>query len=463
MTVVTRFAPSPTGWLHIGGARTALFNYLYARHMGGKFLLRIEDTDRERSTQEAVDIIINSMDWLGLTSDEPPVFQSDRAARHVEVAHEMVERGFAYYDFTTKDELEKLRADWLAKNPKTPFRYLDNPWRNEPTLAGFMPEGPPCVRLKAPREGQTFIDDMVQGVVRVNNVELDDMILLRSDRTPTYMLAVVVDDHDAGVTHIIRGDDHLNNAFRQLPIYRAMGWEEPTYAHIPLIYGEDGKKLSKRNGAAGVDEYQDMGILPEAMLNYLCRLGWGHGDDELFSMKQAVKWFDIKDVGRNPARVDSKKLKNISGHYIREAEPARLLGELRTMLGANGIELAGSQLRKLLNLIPALQPRSANLVELYHNAEFLWAKRPIHLDHKAREMFDPYVVREFYVTLEEQGTDSNLNELVKQFAEESTIPLRDVAMSLRIALTGKTVSPPIDAVMYALGTTETLARLKDRF
>jgi glutamyl-tRNA synthetase len=315
--VVTRFAPSPTGFLHIGGARTALFNWLYARHHGGRFLLRIEDTDRARSTQPAIDAILDGMRWLGLDWDGDAVFQFERSARHAEVAHALLANGHAYRCFATSEELEAMRAEQRAN--RQPLRY-DGRWRDrDPSEA---PAGAPFViRLKAPREGQATIDDRVQGKVTVQNSELDDMVLLRSDGTPTYMLAVVVDDQDMGVTHVIRGDDHLNNAFRQLALIRAMGWPEPIYAHVPLIHGADGAKLSKRHGALGVEAYRDeMGILPEALSNYLLRLGWGHGDAEIISRDQAVEWFDLADVGRSPSRFDIKKLENLNGNYIREAD-----------------------------------------------------------------------------------------------------------------------------------------------
>src|SRR5690349_22437820 len=317
--VVTRFAPSPTGFLHIGGARTALFNWLYARHHGGKFLLRIEDTDKARSTTEAIDAILDGMRWLGLDWDGHEYYQSQFWARHAEVAHRMLERGHAYRCYMTQEELAAQRE--AAQRERRPFR-INSPWRD---VAEAQDDKPFVIRLKAPREGETVIDDRVQGRVTVQNAEIDDFILLRSDGTPTYMLAVVVDDHDMGVTHVIRGDDHLNNAFRQLAIIRAMGWPEPTYAHVPLIHGPDGAKLSKRHGALGVDSYRDeMGILPEALSNYLLRLGWGHGDDEIISREQAIEWFDLDHVGKSPSRCDFKKLENLNRHYIREADDSRL-------------------------------------------------------------------------------------------------------------------------------------------
>jgi glutamyl-tRNA synthetase len=323
MTVVTRFAPSPTGFLHIGGARTALFNWLYAKHHKGRFLLRIEDTDRARSTQEAIDAILDGMKWLGLDWEGEPTFQFARAARHAEVAHEMVKLGHAFHCYTTQEELEAFRA----KNPNAKFR---SPWRD----GGTPPAGAKSVvRLKAPLDGETVVNDKVQGTVTVKNSELDDMILLRSDGTPTYMLAVVVDDHDMGVTQVIRGDDHLTNTFRQLMIYNAMGWKAPDFAHIPLIHGADGAKLSKRHGALGVDAYRDMGYLPEAVRNYLLRLGWSHGDDEIISTEQAIEWFDLDAAGKSPSRFDFTKLENLNGHYLREADDARLVELILPKLG----------------------------------------------------------------------------------------------------------------------------------
>ena len=343
--IVTRFAPSPTGFLHIGGARTALFNWLFARRHGGKFLLRIEDTDRARSTKEAIDAILDGMHWLGLDWDGHEYYQSQFWARHAEVAHRLLDRGAAYRCYMTQEELAHQRE--RAAKERRPFR-IDSPWRDEAEEQGDKPS---VIRLKAPREGETVIEDQVQGRVAVHNGELDDFILLRSDGTPTYMLAVVVDDHDMGVTHVIRGDDHLNNAFRQLAIVRAMGWPEPTYAHVPLIHGPDGAKLSKRHGALGVDAYRDeLGILPEALFNYLLRLGWGHGDDEIISREQAIEWFGLDHVGKSPSRFDFKKLENLNGHYIREADDARLAA-----LVAPRLDLSDEQKAVLVRAMPELK------------------------------------------------------------------------------------------------------------
>ncbi len=371
--VVTRFAPSPTGFLHIGNARTGLFSWLYARHHGGKALLRIEDTDKARSTQAAIDVIFDGLEWLGLDWDGDAVFQSANVARHAEVAQALLDAGQAYRCYMTAAELAEARA--AAERDRRPFR-LESPWRDRtdgPADAPFV------VRIKAPRTGETVIEDLVQGRVAVRNAELDDMVLLRSDGTPTYMLAVVVDDHDMGVTHVIRGDDHLNNAFRQLAIIGAMGWPEPVYAHIPLIHGNDGGKLSKRHGALGVDAYRDeLGILPEALFNYLLRLGWGHGDDEIISREQAIEWFDLADVGKSPSRFDLKKLENLNGHYIRVADDAQLAD-----LVAVRLSLADESTRGLLRRsMASLKPRAANLLELADGAGFLFRTRPTRIGRR---------------------------------------------------------------------------------
>jgi glutamyl-tRNA synthetase len=359
--VVTRFAPSPTGFLHIGGARTALFNWLFARHHGGKFLLRIEDTDKARSTQAAIDAILEGMRWLELDWDGETVFQSARVARHVEVAHQLLASGSAYRCFATPEELDAMRTEQRAN--KQPQRY-DGRWRDR--ACGPEQEGAPfAVRLKAPRGGETVIEDAVQGRVVVQNSELDDMILLRSDGTPTYMLAVVVDDHDMGVTHVIRGDDHLNNAFRQLGIIKAMGWPEPIYAHVPLIHGADGAKMSKRHGATGVMDYDAAGFLPEAISNYLLRLGWGHGDTEILSREEAVRLFSLDGIGRSPSRFDLKKLEHLNGHYIREASDERLAGLAAPRIESRfGAPLSDQQRALLTRAMPALKPRAKDLNEL---------------------------------------------------------------------------------------------------
>lgn len=462
--VVTRFAPSPTGFLHIGGARTALFNYLFARHHGGRFLLRIEDTDRARSTQPAIDAILDGLAWLGLEGDEAPVFQFARADRHAEVAHRMLASGHAYKCFATPEELTELREQQRAA--KLPLRY-DGRWRDrDPSDA---PEGAPfVVRLKADREGETMIRDRVQGDVTVRNAELDDMILLRSDGTPTYMLAVVVDDHDMGITHVIRGDDHLNNAFRQLGIIRAMDWPEPVYAHVPLIHGADGAKLSKRHGALGVDAYRDeLGILPEALGNYLLRLGWGHGDAEIISRDEAVQWFDLAGVGRSPSRFDLKKLENLNGHYIREATAERLAGLIETRISALiDRPLGAGDLELLRRAMPVLQPRAKDLGDLADAATFLFRTRPINMDERAIALLDTPAIailaaaREAIASVEE-WTATDLEAAVRTVAEAAGVGLGKVAQPLRAALTGRATSPGIFDVLALLGREESLGRLAD--
>jgi glutamyl-tRNA synthetase len=454
--VVTRFAPSPTGFLHLGGARTGLFNWLFARHHGGEFLLRIEDTDRARSTQAAIDAILAGMDWLGLKPDREPVFQFARADRHAEVAHHMVSNGHAYRCYMTAEELAAQRAE--AEAAKRPVR-VRSPWRDR---ADGAPAGQPfVVRLKAPREGATTIHDRVQGPVTVQNAELDDMVLLRSDGTPTYMLAVVVDDHDMGVTHVIRGDDHLNNAFRQLPIYRAMDWPEPVYAHIPLIHGADGAKLSKRHGAVGVEAYRDeLGILPEALGNYLLRLGWGHGDAEIISRDDAVRWFDLAAVGKSPSRFDTKKLENLNGHYLREADDARLADLVAPRIGSDDVAL-------LARAMPVLKVRAANLNDLGEGARFLFATRPLDYDDAARTLLAgdaPALLAAVHDALDAAPSwDTELLEgAVRRVAEERGVKLGQVAQPLRAALTGRKTSPGIFDVLVLLGREESLARIADR-
>lgn len=463
--VVTRFAPSPTGFLHIGGARTALFNWLFARHHGGKFLLRIEDTDRARSTDAAIEAILDGMKWLNLDWDGDVVYQFARAERHAEVANAMLASGHAYRCYATPEELAELREQQRAA--KQPMRY-DGRWRDRDESEA--PEGAPFViRLKAPREGETVIEDRVQGRVVVQNSELDDMILLRSDGTPTYMLAVVVDDHDMGVTHVIRGDDHLNNAFRQLGIIKAMGWAEPIYAHIPLIHGSDGAKLSKRHGALGVDAYRDeMGLLPEAVSNYLLRLGWGHGDDEIISREQAVEWFDLAGVGRSPSRFDLKKLENLNGHYIREADDARLAELVAPRIEAlTGRALAGESRALLAAAMASLKPRAKNLHEIAEGALFLFETRPLALDEKAATLLegDAATLLAQAGALLETVVDWSVPALeaaVRQVAEDAGIGLGKVAQPLRAALTGRSTSPGIFDVLVLLGKEESLARIAER-
>jgi glutamyl-tRNA synthetase len=450
--VVTRFAPSPTGFLHIGGARTALFNWLYARRHGGRFVLRIEDTDKARSTQEAIAAILDGMRWLGLDWDGHEYYQSQFWARHAEVAHELLARGHAYKCWMSQDELAAQRE--RAQAERRPFR-IDSPWRD----AAHEGEGPYVLRLKAPREGETVIEDKVQGRVTVQNAEIDDFILLRSDGTPTYMLAVVVDDHDMGVTHVIRGDDHLNNAFRQLAIIRGMGWPEPVYAHVPLIHGPDGAKLSKRHGALGVDAYRDeMGILPEALFNYLLRLGWGHGDQEEFTAAEATAVFDLDGVGKSPSRFDLKKLQSLNGHYIRLADDARLARLAAARIGTE------ADVALLTEAMPVLKPRARDLDELASGAAFLFRQRPLELTEPARALLDDDArARLAQISARLQGeqdwTTMALEANLKAYADEQGLGLGKLAQPLRAALTGQTTSPGIFDVLALLGKEESLARI----
>ncbi len=462
MTVVTRFAPSPTGYLHIGGARTALFNWLYARHHGGRFLLRIEDTDRQRSTPDAVRAIFAGLAWLGLDWDDEPVMQFSRAEHHAQVARDLLAAGKAYPCYASPEELAAMRE--AQKAAGQPMRY-DGRWRDrDPSEA---PAGvDPVVRLRAPREGETIIEDRVQGRVTVANGQLDDMILLRSDGTPTYMLSVVVDDHDMGVTDVIRGDDHLTNAFRQTQLYTLLGWTPPRFAHIPLIHGPDGAKLSKRHGALGTEAYRDMGILSEAMRNYLLRLGWGHGDDEIITDEQARAWFDLDGVGRAPARFDMVKLTSLNGHYLRQADDARLVDLVVERLRTAGETVDDEGTGRLRAGMPSLKERAKTVVDLTEAAAFYVRPRPLPLDDKARKM----VSGEGAMVLGRLGdrlatfepwARGALEEDVRALAEAEGLKLGKVAQPLRAAVTGSTVSPPIFEVMEILGRAETLARLDD--
>jgi glutamyl-tRNA synthetase len=455
--IVTRFAPSPTGYLHIGGARTALFNWLFARHHGGKFLLRIEDTDRVRSTKEAIDAILDGMRWLGLDWDGHEYYQSQFWSRHADIAHRLLERGAAYRCYMTQEELAAQRE--AAQRERRPFR-IESPWRD---VAEAQGDKPFVIRLKAPRGGETAIDDCVQGRVTVQNAEIDDFVLLRSDGTPTYMLAVVVDDHDMGVTHVIRGDDHLNNAFRQLAIIRAMGWPEPTYAHVPLIHGPDGAKLSKRHGALGVDAYRDeLGFLPEAVDNYLLRLGWGHGDDEIISRDQAIEWFSLDHVGKSPSRFDFKKLENLNGHYIRDADDQRL-----TELVAARLGISDQQKDVLLEAMPELKARASTLNQLADGARFLFATRPLEMDESAAALLTADA-RSFLAAAHNnlvalaKWEPESLEAGIREVAESSGVKLGKLAQPLRAALTGRTTSPGIFDVLALLGREESLARIADQ-
>jgi glutamyl-tRNA synthetase len=452
-TVVTRFAPSPTGFLHIGNARTGLFSWLHARHCGGKTLLRIEDTDKVRSTQEAIDVILDGLAWLGLEFDGHTYYQSQFEARHAEVAHDLIARGAAYRCYLTQEELAARREK--ARAERRPFRIASE-WRDRGEAD--WPEGEPfVVRLKAPREGETVIEDLVQGRVAVKNEELDDFVLLRSDGSPTYMLAVVVDDHDMGVTHIVRGDDHLNNAFRQLAIIRAMGWPEPRYAHVPLIHGADGAKLSKRHGALGVHDYRDMGILPEALFNYLLRLGWGHGDKEEFTREEAIAAFTLEGVGKSPARFDLKKLLNLNGHYIRAADDRRLAELIAP-------KIAGADVALLTEAMPVLKTRARDLNELADGAAFLFKSRPLALTEQAAALLDADA-RAFLARIserlrdEQDWTTQGLEANLKAYAEGLGLGLGKLAQPLRAALTGQTTSPGIFDVLALLGREESLARI----
>jgi glutamyl-tRNA synthetase len=469
-TVVTRFAPSPTGFLHIGGGRTALFNWLYARGRGGRMLLRIEDTDRERSTQAAIDAILDGLAWLGIDWDGDTVYQFSRAARHREVAEQLLAAGMAYRCYATPDELSQMRE---AARSKGSSKLYDGRWRDrDPSEAS--PGAKPVIRLKAPLTGETAIEDQVQGRVVWQNENLDDLVLLRSDGTPTYMLAVVVDDHDMGITHIIRGDDHFTNAARQKQIYDALGWGVPVMAHIPLIHGPDGSKLSKRHGALGVDAYRALGYLPAAMRNYLVRLGWSHGDQEIFSTQEMIAAFDLPQIGRSPARFDFAKLESINGHYMRETPDADVLVEIERVLPhiAGGAELAAKltpELRgKLLAAMPGLKERAKTLLELVDGARFLTSARPIALDDKAAALLTPdarAMLGEIVADLEgvEPWTAAQAEQALRTFAERKGAKLGSVAQPLRAALTGRTTSPGIFDVLAVLGKPESLARLRDQF
>jgi len=457
--VVTRFAPSPTGYLHIGGARTALFNWLFARHHGGRFLLRVEDTDRERSSQAAIDAIFDGLSWLGLQGDEEPVFQFARADRHAEVAQMLLDSGNAYRCYASPEELTAMREAQRAAGQ--PVRY-DGRWRDRD--ASDAPAGvPPVIRLRAPQTGETVIADAVQGDVTFGNDQLDDLILLRADGTPTYMLSVVVDDHDMNVSHVIRGDDHLVNAARQSLIYQALGWDVPVFAHIPLIHGADGAKLSKRHGALGVDAYREMGYLPEAVLNYLVRLGWSHGDDEIFSMAQAIEWFGLDAVGRGPSRFDFAKLENLNGHYLREADNDRLTALVAERLG---LAADSDALPRILGLMDGLKERAKTVVELADSAAFLVASRPLEMNAKAAKLVGgdaPQVlagVRDVLAALPKWDA-ATTEASIKTFAETRELKLGKVAQPLRAALTGSNMSPGIFDVLVALGREESLARIDD--
>jgi glutamyl-tRNA synthetase len=468
-SVVTRFAPSPTGFLHIGGARTALFNWLYARGRQGKMLLRIEDTDRERSTAAAIAAIIDGLQWLGLAWDGEIVFQYARAARHREVVEHLLAAGKAYRCYASQEELAQMREKARAEGRS---KLYDGRWRDrDPSEA--PPGVKPTIRLKAPQTGETVVDDQVQGRVVWQNENLDDFVLLRSDGTPTYMLAVVVDDHDMGVTHIIRGDDHLNNGARQTQIYQAMGWGVPVMAHIPLIHGPDGSKLSKRHGALGVDVYRAMGYLPVAMRNYLVRLGWSHGDQEIFSTEEMIAAFDLPQIGRSPARFDFAKLESLNAHYMRAIPDADLVVAMEQILSfvAGGNELASKMtpalLDKLVAAMPGLKERAKTLVELFESSRFIWANRPLALDDQAKAVLTPEAKATLSALVPRldalpDWSAAATEAVLRTYAEEAGVKLGAVAQPLRAALTGKTTSPPIFDVLVVLGKQESIARLRDQ-
>ncbi|MEM8795723.1 MAG: glutamate--tRNA ligase [Pseudomonadota bacterium] len=468
-TVVTRFAPSPTGFLHIGGARTALFNWLYARRHGGKMLLRIEDTDRERSTEAAVDAIIDGLSWLGLEWDGDPISQFGRVDRHREVAHALVEKGLAYKCYTSPEELAEMREK--ARAEKRPPIY-DGRWRDRPE--SDAPEGvAPVIRIKTPQEGQTIVDDKVQGQVTFANKDIDDFVILRADGTPTYMLAVVVDDHDMGVTHVIRGDDHLTNAARQTAVFEAMGWEVPVFAHIPLIHGPDGAKLSKRHGALGAEAYRAMGYLPHALCNYLVRLGWAKGDEEIISRENMINWFGFEGIGKGAARFDIQKLEALNGHYIRNTVDEDLLAAIDRMLpdiegGTEILErLTPERRSQLLAAMPGLKERAKTLVELVQNASFIYESRPLSMNEKAEKLLTEEAkshLSDLLPALEGLGAWSHdaLDKAVRDFAAEYELKLGKIAQPLRAALTGTTSSPGIFDVLEVLGQEESVARIRDQ-
>jgi glutamyl-tRNA synthetase len=460
--VVTRFAPSPTGYLHIGGGRTALFNWLYARGRGGKFLLRIEDTDRERSTPEATAAILKGLTWLGLDWDGEVVSQFERKDRHAEVAHEMLVRGTAYKCFSTPEEIAAFRAEAEAKGAS--YAVFQSPWRDaDPTT---HPDAPFAIRMKAPRTGETEIHDEVQGIVTIKNETLDDMIVLRSDNTPTYMLAVVVDDHDMGVTHVIRGDDHLNNAARQQMVYTAMGWTVPVWAHIPLIHGPDGKKLSKRHGATGVEEYQAMGYPAAGMRNYLTRLGWAHGDAEIFTTAEAIQMFDLKGIGRAPARLDFKKLENTCGHHMAMTPDAALLHELDGFLQAvSHPALTDAQRDRLSRGLYCIKDRAKTFPELLEKAQFAMVSRPVVTDEAAAKALDTVsrgILKSLTPRLQNASwTKEGLESILNDAAAENGIGFGKLAAPLRAALAGRTATPSVFDMMLVIGRDETIARLTD--
>ncbi len=461
MSVVTRFAPSPTGYLHIGGARTALFNWLFAKRMGGKYLMRIEDTDRARSTPEAIAAIIDGLNWLGLDHDGEITYQFARGDRHRAVAEEMIARGTAYRAYETPEEVETLRAAAHAEG-----RALRSPYRDggQPPAA----DTPFTVRLRAPDEGEVLNEDLIQGDVRIAARDIDDLILLRADGNPTYMLSVVVDDHDMGVTHVIRGDDHLTNAARQIVIYRAMGWTPPLFAHVPLIHGEDGKKLSKRHGAQAVHEWRDMGYLPEAMNAYLMRLGWSPGHDEIISKEEAIPLFDIAQIGKAPSRLDFKKLDSVNAHFLSLADDARVTRLLAEHLEArDGAVLSDDSRAALARAVPVLKKRAKTILELADQARFVLAKRPLALDDAAKSLLKDDFKQRLQRLRDKLAAEPNwehaaLGSTLKAFATEEGVGLGQIGPGLRAALTGGTPSPDLGQTLELLGREEALARIADQ-
>ncbi|ABI77242.1 glutamyl-tRNA synthetase [Hyphomonas neptunium ATCC 15444] len=483
MSVVTRFAPSPTGMLHIGGARTALFNYLFARRNGGRFLLRIEDTDRERSTQEATDAILDAMEWLGLTPDEPPVMQSAQVDRHAAVAHDMVARGTAFRCYVTPEELQARRdlgeekrqaakQEGISDAEKeallaeasqllAPFR---SPYRDGASPPS--PDAPFTVRLRAPESGPRTVEDGVQGTVTIDASEIDDLVMLRADGTPTYMLAVVVDDHDMGITHVIRGDDHLRNTFRQVPIYEAMGWSVPNFSHVPMIHGNDGAKLSKRHGALSTTAYRDMGYLPEAMKAYLLRLGWSHGDQEIFTDEEAVQVFDVSGINKAPARLDLDKLATVNAHFMRLAADERLFDLICPVLSKN-CSLSDAEVARIRAALPHMKDRGSTLIELANAFAFLYAKRPLELNKNAvKALSDEGKLRlkGLYDDLQRmsQWSGASISETIKSYCAATGLSMGQIGPPLRAALTGGLPAPDLAPVMDWLGREETLARIDDQ-
>jgi len=465
MNTVTRFAPSPTGFLHIGGVRTALFNWLFAKHSEGKFLLRIEDTDKKRSSKGAVDEIINGLDWLGLTPDDKPIFQSERVNRHKKIVYQLLQNEKAYPCYSSQEELTIMREK-SRKEGKT--RLYDGRWRNrDPKEA---PKGiVPVIRFKAPLEGSTTLDDLVQGTITLNNQDLDDMILLRADGTPTYMLSAVVDDHDMGITHILRGDDHLTNAFRQIQLFQAIEWKIPEFGHIPLIHGPDGTKLSKRHGALGINRYKELGYLPDAILNYLMRLGWSHGNEEIISLSNAIKWFEITAIGRSSSRINFDKLNSTNAHYLRETNNRNLLELLKPEIQKKlNINLNPELCERLIKGMPGLKIRAKNLIELTEMSLFYVISRPIKIEVQDENILNRNsitLLKKLYKELKniDNWSEKNIEILIRDYSESQQIKLKDIAQPMRIALSGSNTSPGIFEILTVLGRKETLGRLNDLF